>query len=180
MTKKELRQAVKKSKALLTDDAKMAAAERVFARIEEMPQFEAAVNVLVYNSLPDELPTGSFIDKWAGRKHLYLPRVNGDDLDILPYDSTTLQRGAFNIDEPQGDNTVDPAVIDLIIVPGVAFDRRANRLGRGRGYYDRLLSQTTATTIGVGYDCQLVDAIATEPHDIAMNFVVTPETTVSR
>lgn len=174
MKKDLLRRKIKTSKSLLTETEKIQAAESVFDTIERSCAFTMAKNILLYNSLPDELSTRRFIDKWCGRKHFYLPRVNGIDLDILPYDRTSLRYGAFNIEEPQGDDIADVAVLDLIIVPGVAFDRNGNRVGRGRGYYDRLLRQTTATKIGVGYDFQLVDAIDAEPHDIMMDIVITP------
>ncbi len=107
------------------------------------------------------------------KKHFYLPRVNGVNLDILPYDRSRLELGAFHIEEPVGDELTDPAEIELIVVPAVAYDRRGNRLGRGKGFYDRLLSTTKATKIGVGYDFQLVDEIDVEPHDIPMDMVIT-------
>ncbi|MBR2476274.1 MAG: 5-formyltetrahydrofolate cyclo-ligase, partial [Bacteroidaceae bacterium] len=68
---------------------------------------------------------------------------------------------------------VEIGLIDLIIVPGVAFDRNLNRLGRGKGYYDRLLTNSNAYFIGIGYDMQVVDSITTEPHDIKMNCIIT-------
>ncbi|WP_289703275.1 5-formyltetrahydrofolate cyclo-ligase [uncultured Muribaculum sp.] len=114
-----------------------------------------------------------FIDKWHTRKHFFLPRVNGVNLDVLPYDRTRLQYGAFHIEEPTGDDIENIDNIELIIVPGIAYDNRGNRVGRGKGYYDRLLSRTKATKIGIGYDFQLVDEIDSEPHDITMDIVIT-------
>lgn len=76
--------------------------------------------------------------KW---QKLYLPRVNGDELDILPYSPESLHKGAFSILEPDGNECTDVDTLDLIIVPAVAFDRRGNRLGRGKGFYDRLLQK---------------------------------------
>nr|WP_302995843.1 5-formyltetrahydrofolate cyclo-ligase [uncultured Muribaculum sp.] len=129
--------------------------------------------MLMYHSLPDELSTIDFIDKWHTRKHFFLPRVNGVNLDVLPYDRTRLQYGSFHIEEPTGDDIEDIDNIELIIVPGIAYDNRGNRVGRGKGYYDRLLSRTKATKIGIGYDFQLVDEIDSEPHDITMDIVIT-------
>ena len=63
--------------------------------------------------------------------------------------------------------------MELIIVPAVAYDRQGNRIGRGKGYYDRLLSRTKALRIGVAYDFQLVDEIEAEPHDIPVDIVIT-------
>lgn len=132
-----------------------------------------ADKILMYHSLPDELSTIDFIDKWHTRKHFFLPRVNGVNLDVLPYDRTRLQYGSFHIEEPTGDDIEDIDNIELIIVPGIAYDNRGNRVGRGKGYYDRLLSRTKATKIGIGYDFQLVDEIDSEPHDITMDIVIT-------
>lgn len=73
-----------------------------------------------------------------------------------------------------GNDTTNINEIELIIVPAVAFDRHGNRVGRGKGYYDRLLSDSKATKIGVGYDFQLIEeGIDTDPHDVQMDMVIT-------
>lgn len=149
----------------------------MFDRIEQSAAFIVAENILLYHSLPDELSTREFIEKWASRKHFFLPRVNGVNLDILPYDRTRMAMGAFHIEEPQGTDTARIDQVELIIVPAVAYDRRGNRVGRGKGYYDRLLADSRATKIGVGYDFQLIDEeIPAEPHDVAVDIVVTEST----
>lgn len=157
---------------MLSEAEKLAAAEEVFARLEQTAAFLMADRILMYHSLPDELPTRRFLDKWHDRKHFYLPRVNGVNLDILPYEQSRLELGAFHIEEPTGDDTVDPAEIELIVVPAVAYDRKGNRLGRGKGFYDRLLSSTAATKVGIGYEFQIVDELPTEEHDVPMDIVI--------
>ena len=149
MKKEEIRRRVKAQKALLSD------------------------RILMYHSLPDELSTIEFIDRWHDRKHFFLPRVNGVNLEVLPYDRSQLKYGAFHIEEPVGDNVEDIDNIEMIVVPAVAYDRNGNRVGRGKGYYDRLLAGSRATKIGVGYDFQLVNDIDTEPHDIGVDIVIT-------
>ena len=111
----------------------------MFGLLEQTADFLLADRILMYHSLPDELPTLNFLRKWSDRKKFYLPRVSGVNLDILPYDEQRLELGAFHIEEPTGNDTVDISHIELIVVPAVAFDRKGNRLGRGKGYYDRLL-----------------------------------------
>ncbi|MDE6668296.1 MAG: 5-formyltetrahydrofolate cyclo-ligase, partial [Muribaculaceae bacterium] len=135
-------------------------------------------HILMYHSLPDELSTRRFLDKWSGRKHFYLPRVNGVNLEILPYEQTRLELGSFHIEEPTGDDMVDPSQIEMMVIPGVAFDRRGNRMGRGKGFYDRLLQTAKATKIGVGYEFQLMDEIPTEEHDVPMDIVITQSGTI--
>ena len=166
MNKEEIRNRVKARKSLLTAAEKRAAAYEVFRRLEQSAAFALSENILLYHSLPDELPTREFLDKWAERKHFFLPRVNGVNLDILPYDRSRMALGAFQIEEPQGDDVADISQIEMVVVPAVAYDRR--------GYYDRLLSSTRAAKVGVGFDFQLLDEeIPSEPHDVAVDMVIT-------
>lgn len=143
----------------------------VWARVEALPEFAAASHVLIFASLPDELPTAEFIAKHRASKHFYLPRVVGDALLIAPM-SGDLAEGAFGILEPTGD-AVALDTIELAIVPGVAFTPDCKRLGRGGGYYDRLLSEARCLTVAVALDRQVLDDIPSEPHDVNMDIVVT-------
>lgn len=172
MEKIEIRKRIKDLKSMMLENEKFKAAEEVFARFEQTAAFLMANHILIYHSLPDELSTRGFLSKWNGKKHFYLPRVNGVNLDILPYDESRIELGAFHIEEPTGNNTVNPDEIELVVVPGVAYDRAGNRLGRGKGFYDRLLQSTKATKVGVCYEFQLVDEIPTEPHDVKMDMII--------
>lgn len=178
MNKEDVRIRIKAQKALLSAREKAEAAQAAFECLESQASFLMADNILMYHSLPDELSTIQFIEKWCGRKHFYLPRVNGVNLDILPYDRTRLSLGAFQIEEPQGDETSDISDIELIIVPGVAYDRAGNRVGRGKGYYDRLLSTSRATKIGMAYDFQIVDSIDAEDHDVRVDMIITDKSVI--
>lgn len=180
MEKKELRRKIKNLRSLLSEIHKEQAAQQVFDKLERTAAFMLADRILIYHSLPDELSTRGFLKKWSHRKQFYLPRVNGVNLEILPYDETRLELGSFLIEEPTGDNIANPEDIEMIIVPAVAFDRKCSRLGRGKGFYDRLLATTDATKIGIGYDFQLVDELPTEPHDIQMDMVITQNSIVVR
>lgn len=163
---------------MMLDIEKAQAAEEVFARLENTAAFMLAEKILMYHSLPDELPTRRFLAKWKERKHFYLPRVNGVNLDILPYDESKLELGSFHIEEPSGNDSVDAADIEMVVVPAVAYDARGNRLGRGKGFYDRFLASTPAVKVGVGYDFQLLDEIPAEPHDVPMDIVITQKSTI--
>lgn len=173
MNKEEIRRQVKARKSLLSEDEKKSAAHDVFAFVERSAAFMLAERILMYHSLSDELSTREFIDRWSDRKKFYLPRVNGVNLEILPYNKSKLHLGAFNIEEPDGDDTADFSEIEMVIVPAVAYDRRGNRVGRGKGYYDRLLRDTKAVTMGVVYECQLYDEIDTEEFDVPVQYVIT-------
>lgn len=178
MKKDDIRRTVRARKTLLNDDERISAADAVFSTLEQMAAFTLADHILMYHSLPDELSTHRFLEKWHDKKRFYLPRVNGVDLDILPYDRTRTHLGAFHIEEPDGDDTVDISAMDLVIVPAVAYDHNGNRVGRGKGFYDRLLRECRAMKIGVAYDFQLFDEIDTEDHDVSVDIVVTQNRTL--
>lgn len=180
MNKTSIRKFIRNQKEALSALDKEQASVAVFSKIESLDQYCTATKILLYNSLPDELPTKTTLTKWAESKQIFLPRVNGDFLDILPFNRNEMKRGAFNIDEPTGNNICNVDDIDLIIVPAIAFDRLGNRVGRGKGYYDRLLTDAHALKIGVGYDFQLLDdTIPAAPHDIAIDIIITPNNTIN-
>lgn len=178
MTKYEVRKKIKDLRQMLDQADRLAAAGSVFERLEHTAAFQLAERILMYHSLPDELETREFLHKWKGRKKFFLPRVNGVNLELLPYDESRLEIGSFHIEEPTGTDTYPVEDIEVIVVPGVAFDRKGRRLGRGKGFYDRLLATAKATKIGVGYNFQLVDEIPSEPHDVAMDMVITESATI--
>lgn len=173
MNKEEIRIKIKARKSLLSQQEKDSAAKAAFAFLESHASFLMAERILMYHSLADELSTRDFIDKWSSRKSFFLPRVNGVNLDILPYERSRLALGAFHIEEPTGDDIRDISDIELIVVPAVAYDRHGNRVGRGKGYYDRMLGDTKATKIGIAYDFQVVDEIDSDPHDVAVDIIIT-------
>lgn len=144
-------------------------------RLEENNLFQQASCVALYHAIPGEVQTALFIEKWYKEKTLLLPVIEGNDLRLVPYAGpNSLKAGIFGILEPTDETQMIPEnQIDLIIVPGVAFDRAHNRLGRGKGYYDRLLSGLSAPKIGICYDFQLIDVVPTEPFDRKMDLIIT-------
>lgn len=176
--KDELRYKMKSLRVLLPEGERRRAAEEVFSRLEKTAAFLMAERIMMYHSLPDELYTHDFLRKWSDRKRFYLPRVNGVELEILPYEESRLELGSFHIEEPTGNDTIDPSQIEVVIVPAVAYDRKGKRLGRGKGFYDRFLKNTKATKIGVGYEFQLLEEVPSEAHDVSMDIVITQRSTI--
>lgn len=146
----------------------------VWEAVERDEVFQQAETVLAYWSMDDEVYTHDFVKRWAGSKTLLLPCVKGDELELRYFDGEErLQPGeGYAIPEPVGELFADWGKIDLILVPGVAFDKFGNRLGRGKGYYDKVLKQTGAYKLGVCFDFQLVERVPVEPHDVKMDRVV--------
>lgn len=147
----------------------------ILAALEAHPAFRAAHTVLLYHSLKDEVDTHAFIRKWSGKKQILLPVVVDDDLELRKYTvPEDLIPGAFGIEEPTGERFTDYAAIDFIAVPGVAFDPKGNRLGRGKGYYDRLLPRIpSAYKAGICFPFQLIEEVPAEPFDIRMDEIIT-------
>ena len=173
LEKKQIRADIKKLKSTLTNNEKEVASNAVFTKLVKLQVWNNAKNILLYHSLPDELQTVTFLEQIKG-KNIFLPKVVGDSLIVLPYSKNELQKGAFSILEPLGNLDIKPNYLDLIIIPGIAFDKDLNRLGRGKGYYDKLLKQSNAYKIGVCYDFQLIEKIPTEKHDVKMDMIITP------
>ncbi|MBQ9417172.1 MAG: 5-formyltetrahydrofolate cyclo-ligase [Bacteroidales bacterium] len=175
MDKQAVRKQMRAAKRALSPEERLRQSEAVAARVEQLPQWAEARTVLLYWSMPDEVQTHALADRWLGRKRVLLPCVDGELLRLRQYTGRQcLVEGAqFGIAEPNGVEWTDTEAVDLIVVPGVAFDRAGNRLGRGRGYYDRLLSAVPrAYTVGIGFDFQLVESLPTEPHDRPMDCIL--------
>ena len=172
MDKKELRASIKLLKRQHTGEQLLEQSETIMAKLERHPDFRNAKTVMLYSALPDEVQTQDFIEKWRHQKRIILPTVVGDD--IIPVElaeNTGFAVGDFNILEPQ--NVPYTGDYDLIVVPGVAFDNDGNRIGRGRGYYDRFLCKhLNVKRIGICFDFQLVPEVPTEPNDIRMDEVI--------
>ncbi len=179
MTLWEEKQALRKEIAVLkrsySVEALQTYSQQALRHLEEDELFRKAECVALYYALPGEVQTADFIEKWYKVKRIFLPVVVGDDLSLQRYTGKDhLRKGAFDIPEPEMLSSLPEAMQpDVIIVPGVAFDRQLNRLGRGKGYYDRLLSQPDAPAIGLAFSFQLRDRIPTEPHDRKMTRIIT-------
>ena len=106
-------------------------------------------------------------------KTVYLPVVSGAELRLGSYRGEgSLSCGAFGIKEPAGCTHAE--YIDVVVVPGVAFDRGLNRIGHGKGYYDRFLGTAHfGVAVGFAFECQIVDRFFNEPHDIPVDVLVT-------
>lgn len=174
MTKAELRKHIRQLKALNQESA-LADSYLIIQALEADMHFQNAKTVLLYYSLCDEVNTHAFIDKWYSQKLVLLPKVVGDELELRCYHGAhELKKGSFGIAEPTGELFTDYDQIDFVAVPGMAFDMNGNRLGRGKGYYDRLLPQlTNAYKAGICFPYQIVDEVPVESNDIKMDRIIT-------
>ena len=168
--KREIRKSMKKlEEDFLSHGDVRGESEAIWRQVEESEEFRNASTVLLYMAIPGEVPTREFIDKWSGRKRIVIPKVNGEELDLYEYDPSRLQEGYKGIQEPSEDaKKVCPEEIDLALVPGVAFTGEGSRLGRGKGFYDRLLPHLKCPCAGVGFSFRWIDEIPSDPWDVSL------------
>ena len=173
MDKAELRKQMKEAeKAFLASGKQDIETAAIWHRIEESSQFRNAGTILLYMDIPGEVATGDFIRKWHSAKRIVIPRVNGEQLDLCEYYPEKMQEGYKGILEPTADATiVNPEEIELALVPGVAFTHSGGRLGRGKGFYDRLLPQLKCPCIGIGFSFRWIDEIPTDPWDAPLSII---------
>jgi len=175
MTKQILRAQIRTAKCQHSPAQLAAFSKTLCDNILSMTAFQSAHTLLLYSPLPDEVDVFTLIDNaFSNGKCVLLPKVVGDDLELHIYKGVeSLERGAFGILEPTEDVYSDYDNVDVAIIPGMAFDRHGNRLGRGKGYYDRLLPRLkNAYKIGVCFPFQYFDEIPSEEHDVKMDCVV--------
>jgi len=147
----------------------------LWKRLESLPGFEKAKTILMFWSIPGEPFTHDFIATLSKNKRVVLPRVVGEDLELRLYDADRMIPGFRGILEPGPDAVlVEPSEIDFAIIPGLAFDADGRRLGRGKGYYDRLLPSLICPKAGVCPDSHIVKEVPMEAHDIPVDVVITP------
>lgn len=171
--KNDVRASISVLKSKLSESEKHEMADKIFAKVETLSAFQNAETILFYWSTKDELPTQQFVQKWSFYKKILLPIVDGNLLIIKEFTGVEgLQKGNLGIWEPAASGTFVGS-IDLILVPGVAFDIHKNRLGRGKGFYDRFFKSVDVEKWGVGFDFQLVDSIPTDENDVQLDKIIT-------
>lgn len=178
MNKAELRTLMRAERRALPDAAQDEAARAVFAQIRTFEPYRRARTVMAYMACRGELSLEAVIrDALQSGKTLLLPRCESPGVMTARriHDMDDLVPGAYGLPEPEEDcGIVQPQDIDLILVPGVAFDRMGHRLGQGGGYYDRLLRESRALRVGVCHDFALLDSVPYEAHDVNMDMIITP------
>lgn len=175
MRKSELRQQMRQIKRQFSLQQLEELSLPIVARLKD--RVKDAQTVVAYFPLPDEVDIRPLLDDLVAEgKTVLLPKViDSETMELRRYtDIHDLCEGAFHIMEPVGETYTDHTQIDVILVPGLAFDAARRRLGRGRGYYDRFLSEYrwTASVFGVCFDFQKVAEVPTDEHDIPVNEVI--------
>lgn len=176
MDKQELRKIIRGIKRRHSIEELLSMSRRtanlLLAKIKEEDCYNT---ILLYYSLPDEIDTHELISALRSLgKTILLPTVVGDELELHKYlnEQELSTSSTFGIQESTGPLFTDYSRIDLAIIPGVAFTPAGIRLGRGKGYYDRLLPKLQCPLIGVAFPFQIMDWLPCEEHDVCMTQVI--------
>lgn len=184
LSKKELRAVALSRRDALPAAERAASSAFITAALQTMPAYAAARTVMLYVSFGSEVETGDLITSaLAGGKRVTVPKVIKSEgalvVSLLTDPARDLAPGAYGILEPRYDalRPVRPDSLDLIVVPGVAFDTEGRRIGYGGGYYDRFLPTVspTAACVALAYEAQLFPALPQEAYDHRVDYVVTEE-----
>lgn len=162
---------------------KDAVSDVIVQRFLELPETRAASTVMFYVDVRDEVRTRQALPQsLTTGKRIVVPYCVDGELELFWLESMDeLELGMYRILEPKNElrtvasKRLQPEDLDLIMVPGVAFDRNGGRTGHGKGYYDKLLEHAKPTTplIGLAFECQIFEEIPMDQHDIYMDKVVT-------
>ncbi len=178
MTKLDLRRRLHAERIQMSERAVREKSLRIYRRLIDMPAYQRARRIACYVSIKNEVDTRTVIQKTIGSgKQVGVPvtREEGsmDFQAILGL--SDLRPVHYGLREPVPDpqKVLLPHTIDLILVPGSAFDLFGHRIGSGGGYYDRFLVQTEAVRIGLSYGFQIIDRVPAEPHDVKMDLIIT-------
>ncbi len=178
--KRDLR-AEMRGKALRVSDEERARAGELICRLfHTVSHWGEVDSVMFYHPLPGEPDIRPLIERALGAgKTVTLPRFDAGSQTYRPVVVRSLERdlreGKFGVMEPvESCVEIGMGAIDQILVPGVAFDDAGRRLGRGVGYYDRILEGVVGDRVGIAFDWQMTERVPEESHDVRMDRIVTP------
>ena len=175
MDKKSLRRAIGEKKRAMTAREIEARSQILAEKLFETAEYRRAGSLYAYLSFNQEVRTAPIVARaWADGKRVAVPKViDGELVFIWLENFDALGEGYFGISEPKENGPVATDEAALMLMPGLAFDRRGRRLGYGGGYYDRYLqAHPHHPTIALCYDFQLVDALVAEAHDVPVDAVI--------
>jgi 5-formyltetrahydrofolate cyclo-ligase len=151
-------------------------------RLFEQPEFIKAEVVMVFMSLPQEIDTTPIVLRaWQDHKRVLAPKVSWNQRRMLPIEVRSLSDDLtvthFGVREPTAGVPIPIPIIDLVVVPGLGFDEYGNRIGRGRGFYDRFLAhpEFNGVACGLGYEDQVTTRVPVGPLDRRVDLLVTNE-----
>ena len=179
--KRQIRRDLLEARDAIAPDLRERWGERIADRALELPEIRAARAVMLFSSFGSEVPTGPLIERLReGGVTTALPRIEEGDLVPVAYaPGDPVRPTSFGALEPVGPDALDAASLDVVVVPGVAFDRSGGRIGYGGGYYDRFLRDLAPFRAGIAFSLQVVDGrLPAGNFDLPVHAIVTEEETI--
>lgn len=175
--KNELRKNIKDLRRNMPSEEVLIKSKKASEFLIKSDIFKNSDCIMLYKALGNETDTETIIrEAIAKGKKVALPVTDAKNGRITPFMAdadTSFEKGGFSVMEPQNTAVVQNGEIDVVVVPGIAFDLQGNRIGFGKGCYDMFLEKCSAVKIGLCYDFQVVDEIPTEAFDIKMDYILT-------
>ncbi|AOT73234.1 5-formyltetrahydrofolate cyclo-ligase [Geosporobacter ferrireducens] len=177
-----MRKEILHHRGMLSEGEILEKSKSIFHRLKNFLPYKEAQNVMVYIDFRSEVKTDGIVqDLIAGHKKaivpICVPKTREMILSHLKNPAKELAEGTFGVFEPKEEyiRSVDASEIDLVIVPGVAFDRKGYRIGYGGGYYDRFFEKLSKRipTVALAFDLQIVEAVPAESFDQAVDYIIT-------
>ncbi|QEK11485.1 5-formyltetrahydrofolate cyclo-ligase [Crassaminicella thermophila] len=180
--KKIIREEILKKRKALSSNEITRKSDKIFHKLKTFPSYQNAENVMVYLDFRNEVKTNKIIDDLLEENKnvlipISIPKTREMILSQLLDPKKELVKGTYGILEPKKEyiRKVNPEIVDLIIVPGVAFDPRGYRIGYGGGYYDRFLDKISKNvlSIALAFDLQIIDNIPNDSFDKPVDYIIT-------
>ncbi len=175
--KSDIRNNIKKMRNGMSPDSCFEKSRAIAAALLNTTLYKAHMNILLYMAVNHEVDTSMIFEKAVSDgKRVYFPKVYGKEMQFIKVSSMDeFEEGSYGILEPISDAAADIKE-GLIVMPGVAFDKNCNRIGYGGGFYDRYMEKhRELVSCAVCYECQIVEDIPSEPHDIKPDMVITED-----
>lgn len=179
--KKSIRQRAFALRDAISPEVRSLKGERIKNALIALDAFDKASSVMLFASFRSEVDTFKIISHCLSKeKRTVLPKSDADNCRLLLYEIKSMDelvKGYFGIPEPEvsADRLILIEDIEFILVPGVAFDSKCNRVGYGKGFYDRLLSRRTAPAFALAYEEQIFDSVPTDKYDVMLDGIITDE-----
>src|SRR3989344_2331190 len=178
--KNQLKESILQKRNSLSKEEILEKSEKIRNNLFNLKPYKSSKTVMFFVSFNSEVHTHEMIEESLKNKTVVLPKVAQHEIEasvIIDFDN--LIPGKLGIPEPIETMKIAHKNIDLVLVPGIVFDKEGRRIGYGLGYYDKFLKKTPkAVKIGLAFDFQLVDKIPREMHDVPVDIIVTEKRVV--
>ncbi len=181
-TKSEIRKEILNIRNNMDGELAAQKSRVIIDKVKSTEEYKNSKSIMVYMDFKNEVNTKMFISEALKEgKKVIIPYTDIKNVVIIPVEIDSLDdlvECKFGYLEPRKEkinNPYDVDKIDLILVPGVAFDKKRNRVGFGKGFYDRLLKNRRAKAIALAYEFQVLDEVPADEHDVKMDMIITEE-----